>query len=143
MTVIRSHSAPRPQPANVQKTPLLHDRQHEKVVGAIYEVANVLGAGFLEKVYERALVVELRARGLQAEAQAAIRVLYKGELVGDYLADILVEGRLLIELKCVDSLSNEHIAQTLNYLKATDRHIALLVNFKHPKVEWKRIVHNF
>jgi len=103
----------------------------------------VLGAGFLEKVYERALVVELRARGLQAEAQAAIRVLYKGELVGDYFADILVEGKLLIELKCVDSLSNEHIAQTLNYLKATGRHIALLVNFKHPKVEWKRIVHNF
>jgi GxxExxY protein len=115
----------------------------EKVVGAVYEVANVQGAGFLEKVYERALVVELRARGLQAEAQAAIRVFYKGELVGDYCADILVEGKLLIELKCVDSLSNEHIAQTLNYLKATDRHIALLVNFKHPKVEWKRIVHNF
>ena len=115
----------------------------EKVVGAIYEVANVLGAGFLERVYERALVVELRARGLQAEAQAAIRVFYKGELVGDYCADILVEGKLLIELKCVDSLSNEHIAQTLNYLKATDRHIALQVNFKHPKVEWKRIVHNF
>ena len=115
----------------------------EKVVGAVYEVANVLGAGFLEKVYERALVVELRARGLQAEAQAAIRVFYKGELVGDYCADILVEGKLLIELKCVDSLSNEHIAQTLNYLKATDRYIALLVNFKHPKVEWKRIVHNF
>ena len=115
----------------------------EKVVGAIYEVANVLGAGFLEKVYERALVVELRARGLQAEAQAAIRVLYKGELIGDYFADILVEGKLLMELRCVDSLSNEHIAQTLNYLKATGRHIALLVNFKHPKVEWKRIVHNF
>jgi GxxExxY protein len=115
----------------------------EKVVGAIYEVANVLGAGFLEKVYERALVVELHARGLQAEAQAAIRVLYKGELVGDYFADILVEGKFPIELKCVDSLSNEHIAQTLNYLEATDRHIALLVNFKHPKVEWKRIVHNF
>ena len=104
----------------------------EKVVGAIYEVANVLGAGFLEKVYERALVVELRARGLQAEAHAAIRVLYKGDW-----------WKLLIELKCVDSLSNEHIAQTLNYLKATDRHIALLVNFKHPRVEWKRIVHNF
>ena len=69
--------------------------------------------------------------------------LYRGELAGDYCADILVEGKLLIELKCVDSLSNEHIAQTLNYLKATDRHIALLVNFKHPKVEWKRIVHNF
>ena len=84
----------------------------EKVVGAIYEVANVLGAGFLEKVYERALVVELHARGLQAEAQAAIRVLYKGELVGDYCADILVEGKLLIELKCVDSLSNEHIANS-------------------------------
>jgi GxxExxY protein len=115
----------------------------EQVVGAIYEVTNVLGTGFLEKVYERALVVELRARGPQAEAQAAIRVLYKGELVFDYFADILVEGKLLIELKCLDSLRNEQIAQTLNYLKATDHRIALLVNFKHPRVEWKRIVHNF
>jgi GxxExxY protein len=115
----------------------------ERVIGAIYEVANTLGAGFLEKVYERALSLELRLRGIKAEAQVAVRVLYKGEAIGDYYVDLLVEGRLVVELKCVDSLTNEHLAQTLNYLRATDHRIALLVNFQHPKVEWRRVVHNF
>jgi GxxExxY protein len=115
----------------------------ERVIGAFYEVANNLGSGFLEKVYERALTIELRLRGLHAEAQAPIRVLYKGETVREYYADILVEGKLIVELKCAEGFSNEHMAQTLNYLKASNHHMALLVNFQHPKVEWKRIVHNF
>lgn len=115
----------------------------ERVIGAVYEVAGVLGAGFLEKVYERALVKELRVRGLNAEAQVAMQVSYKGEIVGDYFADVVVEEQLIVELKCVDRLGNEHLAQCLNYLKATQRHIALLVNFQHPRVEWKRIVRDF
>jgi len=115
----------------------------ERVIGAIYEVVNNLGAGFLERVYERALVLELRLRGMKAEAQVAVRVLYKGQTVGDYYVDLLVQDKLIVELKCVDSLTNEHLAQTLNYLKATDHHIALLVNFQHPKVEWRRVVYNF
>ena len=114
-----------------------------KVIGAIYEVVNTLGPGFLEKVYERALLVELRLRGLAAEAQTPASVIYKGALVGEFYADILVEGKLLVELKCAASLGNEHMAQTLNYLKATGRTIALLVNFQHPKVEWQRVVRNF
>ncbi len=115
----------------------------EKVIGAVYEVANVLGAGFLEKVYERALVKELGMRGLHAEAQAPIQVSYKDEIVGDYYADILVERKLIVELKCAERLGNDHLAQCLNYLKATENGIALLVNFQHPKVEWKRVVYNF
>lgn len=115
----------------------------EKVIGAVYEVANVLGAGFLEKVYERALVKELGMRGLHAEAQAPIQVSYKDESVGDYYADILVERKLIVELKCAERLGNDHLAQCLNYLKATGHGIALLVNFQHPKVEWKRVVYNF
>ena len=115
----------------------------EKVVGAVYEVANTLGSGFLEKVYERALLIELRLLGLRAEDQVPIRVQYKGEAVGDYYADILVEGKLIAELKCVEGVSHEHMAQTLNYLKATNHRIGLLVNFQHPKVDWKRVVHNF
>ena len=115
----------------------------EEVIGAVYEVARTLGAGFLEKVYERALVKELRLRGLRADAQVPIQVSYKGEGIGDYFVDILVEERLIVELKCVDRLANEHLAQCLNYLKATDRHIALLVNFQHPRVEWKRVVRDF
>lgn len=115
----------------------------EKVIGAVYEVSNVLGAGFLEKVYERALVKELALRGLNAEVQHPIHVAYKGEIVGDYYADILVEKKLIVELKCVERLGNEHLAQCLNYLKATGHGIALLANFQHPKVEWKRVVNNF
>jgi GxxExxY protein len=114
----------------------------ERVVGAVYEVANTLGAGFLEKVYERALVRELTLRGLRAEAQVPLPVYYKGSAVGEYFADILVEGVLIVELKCVSSLADEHLAQCLNYLKATNGRLALLVNFQHPKVEWKRVVRN-
>jgi GxxExxY protein len=114
-----------------------------EVIGAVYEVANVLGAGFLEKVYERALVKELELRGLRARAQAPIRISYKGEPIGEYFADVLVEGKLIVELKCVQQLGNEHLAQCLNYLKATGNTIALLVNFQHPRVEWKRVVYNF
>ncbi|MSO23945.1 MAG: GxxExxY protein [Acidobacteria bacterium] len=119
------------------------NRLIEKVVGAVYEVANTLGAGFLEKVYERALVAELRLRGIRAEGQVPLRVVYKGEAVGDYYIDILVENKLVLELKCVQALTDEHLAQTLNYLKATGHQVALLINFQHPKVEWRRIVHNF
>lgn len=115
----------------------------EKVIGAVYEVANVLGSGFLEKVYERALVKELGMRGLNAEAQVPIQVSYKDEFVGDYYADILIEKKLIVELKCAERLGNDHLAQCLNYLKATGHGIALLVNFQHPKVEWKRVVNNF
>jgi GxxExxY protein len=115
----------------------------EAVIGAAYEVSNVLGAGFLEKVYERALVIELAKRGIRAEASVPIEVLYKGEPAGQYFADMLVEGKLIVELKCVDDFCNEHVAQCLNYLRATGIHIAILINFKHTKVRWKRVVHDF
>jgi len=113
----------------------------ERVVGAIYEVANVLGAGFLEKVYERALLRELVLRGLRARVQAPFSVSYKGQCIGEYLADIVVEDRLVVEIKCVDRFSNEHMAQCLNYLRVSGLKIAVLVNFQKPKVEWKRIVY--
>jgi GxxExxY protein len=112
----------------------------KNVIGAVYEVSNVLGAGFLEKVYERALLKELRARGIKAETQVPCPIAYKGDCVGEYFIDMLVEDYLLVELKCCDSFSNEHIAQCLNYLKASRKNIALLVNFQKPKVEWKRVV---
>ena len=110
------------------------------VVGAIYEVSNVLGAGFLEKVYERALLRELRCRGITAQTQVPCPIAYKGDCVGEYFIDMLVEDCLLVELKCCDSFSSEHLAQCLNYLKASGKNIALLVNFQKPKAEWKRVV---
>jgi GxxExxY protein len=112
----------------------------EAVIGAAYEVSNVLGAGFLEKVYERALMEEIHLRGLRATAQAPFPVSYKGKHVGTYSADLVVDGRLLVEVKCVEQFSNEHLAQCINYLKASGLHLALLINFRRSRVEWKRVV---
>mgnify|MGYP001549966278 FL=1 len=111
-----------------------------KINGAIFEINRELGAGFLEKVYENALVVELKTRGLQAEHQVPITVKYKGSTVGEYFADIVVEDQVIIELKAIDSLQKIHEAQMLNYLKATMYKIGLLVNFTHPKAVIKRFV---
>ncbi|MFC1837480.1 GxxExxY protein [Thermodesulfobacteriota bacterium] len=108
--------------------------------GAIFEVNKVLGHGFLEKVYENALLVELQSRGLKAESQTPVKITYKEEAVGDYLADIIVEDRVLIELKTVDKLQKVHEAQILNYLHATEISVGLLVNFSYPKAEIKRFV---
>jgi GxxExxY protein len=106
----------------------------EQVLGAAFEVSNTLGAGFFEKVYER---------GLHAIAQASFVVTYKGHAVGEYFADLLVEDTLVVELKCVERLANEHTAQCLNYLRASGRTVCLLINFQKPKVEWTRIVQGF
>jgi GxxExxY protein len=111
-----------------------------EVVGACYEVSNILGAGFLEKVYERALEQELGLRGLRALSQHPIRIDYKGLEVGHYIADLFVEGKLIVELKCCEELSKEHIAQCLNYLRATGLPLAVLVNFQHPHMEWRKVV---
>jgi len=115
----------------------------ERVLGAVFEVSNTLGAGFLEKVYERALVRELGLQGIRATAQARIDIRYKGHSVGEYLADLLVEDVLVVELKCVERLAGEHTAQCLNYLRASGLTVSLLVNFQRPKVEWKRVVNRF
>jgi len=111
-----------------------------QINGAVYEVNKVLGAGFLEKVYENALLVELKKRGLKAEPQLPITVKYKDEVVGDYFADIVVEQQVILEIKAIESLSKIHEAQLLNYLKATGYKVGLLVNFTHPKAEIKRFI---
>ena len=116
------------------------DSLTERVLAAVFEVSNTLGAGFLEKVYERALLKELSLRGIRALAQASFPVFYKGGCVGEYGADILVEDVLVVELKCVDRFANEHTAQCLNYLRASQRSLCLLINFQKPTVEWKRVV---
>ena len=107
---------------------------------AIFEVNRELRAGFLEKVYENALLIELISRGLKSENQVPIKVKYKGTEVGEYYADIVVENQVILELKAVDSLQKIHEAQLLNYLKATGYKIGILVNFAHPKAEIKRYV---
>ena len=117
------------------------DKITEAVIGCAYRVANTLGCGFLEKVYQNALFHELRKNGLRVEQQKQIQVKYDGIVVGDYVADLLVEDFVLIELKAVKALDDIHTAQCLNYLRATNLMICLLFNFATPKLDIRRIVH--
>jgi GxxExxY protein len=117
-----------------------HRELTEKIIGAAFEVHRELGAGFLEKVYEAALLRELTARSVPAAQQAQIEVPYKGHTVGVYFADLLVDGRVICEIKAVAALSAEHEAQLLNYLRATGIKVGLLLNFGRPKLQIKRLV---
>jgi GxxExxY protein len=110
----------------------------EKIIGAAYRVQNKLGCGFMEKVYENALAHELRKLGLSIEQQQAINVHYDGVIVGEYVADLIVEGIVLVELKAIKALEEVHLAQCINYLAATGLPVCLLINFGK-KVEVKRL----
>lgn len=101
----------------------------ETVIQAFYRVYNKLGYGFLEKVYENAFMIELGKAGMSAVSQFPIRVMYDGEIIGEYFADILVDNKVIIEIKAAKQLAKEHEAQLLNYLRATDIEVGLLVNF--------------
>ncbi len=116
------------------------DEITEKIIGCAYTVANELGAGFLEKVYENALCIELTGQGLQVSQQQPIVVKYHDQVVGEYFADLIVEAAVIIELKAVRSIDPVHQAQLLNYLKATGIHTGLLLNFGTPRLGIKRTV---
>ncbi len=120
---------------------LLEKDLTEKIIGACFKASNELGAGFVESVYEKALLIALAEPGLKAQAQAPLKVRFHGHIMGEFCADILVENRVILELKAAKSLTNEHEAQLINYLKATGVRVGLLVNFGRPKLEWKRIVY--
>jgi GxxExxY protein len=112
----------------------------QRVIRCAFDVSNTLGAGFLEKVYENALCVELEKNGLKFQSQKPIVVNYKGFQVGEYIADIVVEDKLLVELKALATLCRSHEAQVMNYLKATNLSVGLLLNFGRSKLGVKRIV---
>ncbi len=112
----------------------------EKIIGCAYTVANTLGPGFLEKVYENALVHELRKAGSRVSQQQPINVMYDNVQVGYFEADIVVEGLVLVELKAVRALDEAHQAQCMNYLRATGMRVCLLINFATPKIQIKRFV---
>ena len=118
---------------------MLYEEITDKVIKAFYEVYNKLGYGFLEKVYENALMIELKKQGLQALQQEAINVYYDKENVGEYFADVVVNGVIIIELKSVETIREEHLKQLQNYLKATKIEVGLLLNFGK-KPEFKRII---
>ena len=112
----------------------------EAIIGCAFKVSNTLGIGFLEKVYENALILELEHRGIPVEQQKPLSVTYKGKSVGEYIADIIVDSQVIIELKAAKTIDKFHQAQLINYLKATGLHTGLILNFGTPKLGIKRLV---
>lgn len=110
----------------------------QKIIGCAYNVLNNLGHGFMEKLYENALMLELEYIGLKAAHQVPISVSYRNKVIGNYIADIVVENKIIVELKVVSELSKIHAAQVINYIKATKYPVALLFNFSKPKLEFRR-----
>ncbi len=119
------------------------DRLTEMVIGFAMRVSNGLGAGLLEKPYENALAHEMRKAGVAFAQQKPVAVIYDGVVVGDYVIDILVDDRLVLEIKACQGIDNAHVAQTINYLKATRHNVGLILNFGNPKLQVKRLVHNY
>jgi GxxExxY protein len=118
---------------------LLYEELSGKVLEACFEVSRELGCGFLESVYEKALLLALQAKGISAQAQIPLKVCFRGQIVGEFFADVMVEDKLIIELKSAKSLIPEHQAQLINYLKATGIEVGLLINFGSPRLEYKRL----
>ena len=119
--------------------PLLHEELTQKILKACFEVSNELGAGFLESVYQNALLIALQQKELKAQSQFPLTVIFREQVVGKFYADVLVEDKVIIELKAVAALVPEHQAQVINYLKATGIDVGLLVDFGRPKIEYKRL----
>ena len=113
------------------------------VIGSAQKVSSTLGCGFLEKVYENALAVELRCRGHEARQQYPVEVRYRQEIVGHYLADLLVDKCVVVELKATSGLDKAHRAQCLNYLRASGLRVSLLLNFGRPRLQYERIIHGY
>jgi GxxExxY protein len=117
-----------------------HDELTQIIIGCAYKVSNALGSGFVEKVYENALAHEVYKSGLKVQQQYQIKVFYDGLVVGEFAPDLLVAEKVLVELKAVRELDEIHMAQAMNYLKASGLQICLLINFGKPKVEIRRLV---
>jgi GxxExxY protein len=115
----------------------------EKIIGCAYTVSNRLGAGFLEKVYENAMVVELDKQGLVIDQQKGVTVFYDGKAVGEYIADLIVQRLVIVELKAVKNIDEVHQAQLMNYLRACKKRAGLILNFGKPKIEIRRILNGY
>ncbi|MGC2235457.1 MAG: GxxExxY protein [Pyrinomonadaceae bacterium] len=122
---------------------MLYEDLTGKILEASFEVSKELGIGFIESVYEKALVVALRQKGFHVESQVALKVNFRGVIVGEFYADLLVENKVLVELKAVNNFVNEHFAQLLNYLKTTGIEVGLIINFGNPKLEYRRFNNRF
>ncbi|MDA0293934.1 MAG: GxxExxY protein [Verrucomicrobia bacterium] len=127
-------------PLDLPDQPLVHEELSKQVIGAAMEVLNSLKPGLDERLYENALVIELRERGLQIEQQRSFPVDYKGTNIGTLIPDLIVDGRVIVDAKVVTAFNDSHIAQMTGYLAITGLRLAILLNFKSAKLEWKRVV---
>ena len=118
---------------------MLHGDITSTILQACFEVTNELGAGFVESVYENALLIALQEKGLKVASQVPLAVMFRGRSVGEFVADLVLEDKVIVELKAVKALAPEHQAQVINYLNATGLDVGLLVNFGRPKLEYKRL----
>jgi len=125
---------------NESEEPYPEQELTEKILAAAFKVQNTLGCGFLEKVYENALMVELSRSGMRQAQQKSLQVKYEGAVVGEYQADLIVEGRVIVECKAVSQIDPVHEEQLLNYLKATGIRVGLLLNFGRPRLQYRRFV---
>ena len=125
-----------------QDKKLVHAKLTRSIIGCAFEVINELGHGFLESVYEKAMIVSLSDAGLSAQSQKPLEVRFREKPVGEFYADLLVEEKVTVELKTVKALAPEHEAQIINYLHATGIEVGLLINFGNPKLEFKRFTRN-
>lgn len=122
---------------------MLYEDVTSKVLEACFEVSNTLGIGYLESVYENALFVALIQKGIRVERQVPLKVKFRDVIVGDFQADMIVEGKVLLELKAVETLAKEHYAQLLNYLKATGIEVGMVINFGNPRLQYRRFENRF
>ncbi|MEK7309799.1 MAG: GxxExxY protein [Planctomycetota bacterium] len=125
---------------NTNEQEIIYKELSYQIMNLVFEVHNKLGCGFLEKVHENAVCIKLRKSGVNAIQQAPISVYFEDEIVGEYFADILIEDKIILELKCVDEISDIHRAQVINYLRATNMRLGIIINFAKPKLEYERIV---
>jgi len=122
------------------KTKIIYKDLSYKIIGLAMEVHNTLGPGFLEKVNEKALMILFKKHGIKAKTQVPIKVKFENQIIGNYIADIVVDDKIILELKSADSVGKAHKAQALNYLKATGMKLAIIINFGQDKLECHRIV---
>lgn len=115
----------------------------EKIIGCAFTVSNSLGCGFLEKVYENAMMIELTKQGLKVEQQKSLNVFYDNRVVGEYFCDLFIEQEIIVELKTVKCIDEIHKAQLMNYLKACKKRFGLIINFANPKIEIKRMLNGY
>jgi GxxExxY protein len=126
--------------SRVNEKNFVHAELSYSIIAAAMEVLNTLGCGFLEKLYENALVVEFKSRGIKVDQQRRFAVEHKNTVVGDYIPDLLVDDKVVVDTQVIDAITDVQVAQMINYLAITGLTLGIIINFKHPKLEYRRVV---